>query len=144
VRVAHEVFSGPELVAKSVALGKIHSKYFFKQSQHIPWTPGISASAFEIGNDPELTVEPALASSDIAFGLAQMFQQHSLMHGPHHINAITLLNAQVPTKFTRTCALLRTGRVVRFGTTSGGLSGAGQGIHFGGSQLAPAPWTRPR
>jgi hypothetical protein len=72
-RVAHEVFSGPELVAESVALGKVHSKYIFKQPQQIPWTPGVAASAFEIGNDPELTVEPALASPDIAFGLAQMF-----------------------------------------------------------------------
>jgi hypothetical protein len=65
--------SGPELVAESVALGKVHGKYIFKQSQQISWTPGVSASALEIGNDPALTVETASASPDIAFGLAQMF-----------------------------------------------------------------------
>jgi hypothetical protein len=73
----------PELVAEPVALRNVHSKYVFKQSQQISWTPGVAASAFEIGNDPALTVETALTSPDIAFGLAQMFSQHCLVHSPH-------------------------------------------------------------
>ena len=60
------------MVAESVAVGKVLGKYLLKQSQQISWTLGVSASTFEIGNDPALTVETALASHDIAFGLPQM------------------------------------------------------------------------
>jgi hypothetical protein len=60
------------MVTESVAMGKVPGKYLLKQSQQISWTAGVSASAFEIGNDPALTIETASASHDIAFGLPQM------------------------------------------------------------------------
>jgi hypothetical protein len=60
------------MVTESVAVGKVPGKYLLKQSQQISWTAGVSASAFEIGNDPALTVETPSASHDIAFGLTQM------------------------------------------------------------------------
>ena len=64
--------SEPDMVAESVAVGKVPGKYLLKQYQQISWTAGVSASAFEIGNDPALTVKTASASHDIGFGLAQM------------------------------------------------------------------------
>jgi len=60
------------MVAELVAVDKVPGKYLLKQSQQKSRTHGVSASAFEIGNDPALTVEPALASHDIAFGFPQM------------------------------------------------------------------------
>src|SRR5690242_10258751 len=97
VRLPHEVSQG---LSWSRSRCNVHSEYIFEQPQQIPWTPGVSASAFEIGHDPALTAEPALASPDIAFGLAQMFSQHRLVHGPHRMKCDTPSNAQVPTKFT--------------------------------------------
>jgi hypothetical protein len=86
----------PEFFSDAVAMGKVHSKYLLKQSKEICRTPVVSASPFEVGNDPALTIEAALVPADIALCLTQL-----MVHGPNPIDATTYRTRQVSGQFLR-------------------------------------------
>jgi len=77
-------------------MGKVHSKYLLKQSKEMCGTPVVSASPFEFGNDPALTIETALVPADIALCPTQL-----VVHGPNPIDATTYPTCQVSGQFLR-------------------------------------------